>query len=48
MFDGTNAPFVKLKVDGQVTNISYYFDPSRLGANSPVGSTSFVDVKKTL
>ena len=47
VFDGTNAPFVKLKVDGQVTNISYYFDPSRLGANSPVGSTSFVDVKKT-
>ena len=47
VFDGTNSPFVKLKVDGQVTNISYYFDPSRIGANSPVGSTSFVDVKKT-
>ena len=47
VYDGTNAPFVKLKVDGQVTNISYYFDPSRVGANSPVGGTSFVDVKKT-
>ena len=47
VFDGTNAPFVKLKVDGQVTNISYYFDPSRTGANSPVGGKSFIDVKKT-
>ena len=47
VFDGTNAPFVKFKIDGQVTNISYYFDPSRVGSDSPVGAQSFIDVKKT-
>ena len=44
---GSNAPFVKFSVLGDVTNISYYFDPSRIGANSPVGSNSFIDVIKT-
>ena len=44
---GSNAPFVKFSVLGDVTNISYYFDPSRTGANSPVGSNSFIDVIKT-
>ena len=44
---GSNAPFVKFSVLGDVTNISYYFDPSRTGADSPVGSNSFIDVIKT-
>jgi len=44
---GSTAPFVKFSVLGQVTNISYYFDPSRTGADSPVGSNSFIDVITT-
>ena len=32
---------------GEVTNISYYFDPSRTGATSPVGENSFIDVITT-
>ncbi|OUV52688.1 MAG: hypothetical protein CBC73_05355 [Flavobacteriales bacterium TMED113] len=44
---GSNAPFVKFSVLGEVTNISYYFDPSRLGADSPVGENSFIDVITT-
>ena len=44
---GSNAPFVKFSVLGDVTNISYYFDPSRTGDDSPVGSNSFIDVIKT-
>ena len=32
---------------GDVTNISYYFDPSRTGADSPVGDNSFIDVITT-
>ena len=40
-------PYVKFSAIGNVTNISYYFDPSRVGANSPVGDNSFVDVIKT-
>ena len=38
---------VKFTIGGEVTNITYYFDPSRLGANSPVGNNSFIDVIKT-
>ena len=35
--EGVPNPTVKLKVDKNiVTNISYYFDPSRTGADSPV------------
>jgi len=44
---GSAAPFVKFSVFGDVTNISYYFDPSRTGDDSPVGENSFVDVIKT-
>ena len=44
---GNAAPFVKFIVLGDVTNISYYFDPSRVGSNSPVGSNSFIDVIST-
>ena len=32
---------------GDVTNISYYFDPSRTGTDSPVGEGSFIDVITT-
>ena len=39
------TPSVKLKVDRDiVTNISYYFDPSRTGADSPVVPGSYLDV----
>ena len=40
-------PFVKFSVLGDVTNISYYFDPSRTGSDSPVGPLSFIDVITT-
>ena len=41
-------PLVKFIVDEDVTNISYYFDPSRtLPTNSPVGEASFIDVIQT-
>ena len=42
---GQPTPTVKLKVDtGVVTNISYYFDPSRTGDDSPVVAGSYLDV----
>jgi len=42
---GAPTPSVKLKVDGDiVTNISYYFDPSRTGDDSPVVPGSYLDV----
>ena len=42
---GLPTPSVKLKVDeGIVTNISYYFDPSRTGEESPVDPNSFLDI----
>ena len=44
---GSTAPYVQFSVIGDVTNISYYFDPSRIGADSPVGETSFVDIITT-
>jgi len=44
---GAGNPFVKFLVLGDVTNISYYFDPSRTGANSPVGDNSYIDVITT-
>ena len=43
----SSQPYVKFSAIGNVTNISYYFDPSRVGADSPVGSNSFIDVIKT-
>ena len=43
--EGQPTPTVKFKVDENiVTNISYYFDPSRTGANSPVIPGSYLDV----
>jgi hypothetical protein len=42
---GAPTPTVKLKVEENViTNISYYFDPSRTGADSPVIGDSYLDV----
>ena len=42
---GLPSPSVKLKVEQDiVTNISYYFDPSRPGADSPVIANSYLDV----
>jgi len=43
---GATTPTVKFKVDeGIVTNISYYFDPSRVGNNdSPIIQGSYLDV----
>ena len=43
----TETPVVKFTIGGEVTNITYYFDPSRLGDDSPVGINSFIDVIKT-
>ena len=43
----TETPTVQFTIGGEVTNITYYFDPSRLGSNSPVGTNSFIDVIKT-
>ena len=43
--EGQPTPTVKLKVDRNiVTNISYYFDPSRTGDDSPVIAGSYLDV----
>ncbi|AIX14473.1 structural protein [Synechococcus phage S-MbCM6] len=42
---GAQVPSIKLKVDDSiVTNISYYFDPSRTGDNSPIDSDSYLDI----
>ena len=43
--EGQPTPTVKLKVDRDiVTNISYYFDPSRTGDSSPIASSSYLDI----
>ena len=43
--EGQPTPTVKLKVDRDiVTNISYYFDPSRTGDSSPIASASYLDI----
>ena len=42
---GQPTPTIKFKVDRDVvTNISFYFDPSRTGADSPVIPNSYLDV----
>jgi len=43
----TETPVVKFTIGGEVTNITYYFDPSRTTDTSPVGENSFIDVIKT-
>jgi|SaaInlV_120m_DNA_3_1039746.scaffolds.fasta_scaffold00199_3 hypothetical protein len=43
--EGQTAPTIKLKVDKDVvTNISYYFDPSRTGDDSPINPNSYLDI----
>ena len=43
--EGQPTPTVKLKVDRDiVTNISYYFDPSRTGSESPIAAGSYLDI----
>jgi len=37
-------PYVQLSVANDVTNISYYFDPSRVGDTSPVDQGTYLDV----
>ncbi|AOV60911.1 virion structural protein [Synechococcus phage S-CAM22] len=42
---GQPNPTIKLKVDNDiVTNISYYFDPSRTGSDSPIDPNSYLDI----
>ncbi len=40
-------PYVQLSVNSEVTNISYYFDPSRTGEDSPVDVGTYLDVVTT-
>ena len=45
---GVAGSTVQFKITGDVTNISYYFDPSRLTSDkSPVGNNSFIDIINT-
>lgn len=39
-----NSPFISFKVTDDVSNISYYADPSRIGDESPVGENTYIDV----
>ena len=41
------APYVQISIGNDVTNISYYFDPSRTGATSPVDAGTYMDVVTT-
>ena len=40
----TGASVVFRVTEPEITNISYYFDPSRIGATSPVNSNAYLDV----
>ena len=40
-------PYVQISINNDVTNISYYFDPSRTGATSPVDAGTYMDVVTT-
>ena len=44
---GDPEPYVQLSVNSEVTNISYYFDPSRTGDDSPVNPGTYLDVIPT-
>jgi len=39
-----SSPFISFKVTDDVSNISYYADPSRIGSQSPVSPLSYIDV----
>lgn len=42
---GTTIPKVQFKVTkGDITSISYYFDPSKTGVDSPVNANTYIDV----
>ena len=41
------SPFISFKITDDVSNISYYADPSRIGDRSPVAKTSYIDVVKS-
>jgi YHYH protein len=41
------SPFISFKITDDVSNISYYADPSRIGDESPVAKTSYIDVVKS-
>ena len=41
---GTGATVAFRVTQPEITNISYYFDPSRIGANSPVNENAYLDV----
>lgn len=41
------SPFISFKITDDVSNISYYADPSRLGDISPVAKSSYIDVVKS-
>jgi len=41
------SPFISFKVTDDVSNISYYADPSRIGGLSPVSKDSYVDVVRS-
>ena len=46
--EGTSRPSIKFKIDKSiVTNISYYFDPSRTGADSPIDTNSYLNIGDT-
>ncbi len=41
------SPFISFKVTDDVSNISYYADPSRIGEFSPVSKSSYIDVVRS-
>lgn len=40
-----NSPFISFKITDDVSNISYYADPSNLTTDGPVDSKSYIDVQ---
>ena len=40
-------PYVKLAITDEVTNISYYFDPSRVDGESPTSADAYLDVQNS-
>ena len=42
---GGVKPYVSLAVNEEVTNISYYFDPSRTTSEPPMSNTAYLDVQ---
>lgn len=40
-----NSPFISFKITDDVSNISYYADPSNLTEDGPVSNSSYIDVQ---